>query len=567
MKMNRRALAVLALSVAAAAFAVEIDSAASELRPYIERYAADRGALLRKYPIELSAARRTRLREFYTEWERTVQALNFDSMQQEDRIDYLLFKNHLSHQLRQLELDAKSIDEAMPLVTFAPGVVALDESCRRMEPVDAAKSATALTSITKQIEATRKDLDGKAAGIKKTTAWRASQVTADVRKTLKHWFDFYNGYDPMFTWRAAEPYKATDGALQDYEKFLREKLAGVKPGETDPIVGNPAGREGLMSELAHEMIPYTPEELIAIADREFAWCEAEMKRASRELGYGDDWKQALEHVKTLHVVPGKQTELIRQLAAEAEAFMDEHDLITIPPLARETWRMEMMSPQRQLVNPFFLGGETILVSYPTNTMTEDQKLMSMRGNNIHFARATVFHELIPGHHLQGFMNQRYRAYRGVFGTPFAIEGWSLYWELLMWDLNFAKSPENRIGMLFWRMHRCARIIFSLSFHLEKMTPQECIDFLVDRVGHERDNATGEVRRSFNGSYSPLYQASYLLGGLQIYALHKELAGSGKMTDRQFHDSLLRMNRIPIEMVRASMTNQPLTRDFVTHWRF
>ena len=51
-------------------------------------------------------------------------------------------------------------------------------------------------------------------------------------------------------------------------------------------------------------------------------------------------------------------------------------------------------------------------------------------------------------------------------------------------------------MLFWRMHRCARIIFSLSFHLGKMTPQECIDFLVDKVGHERDNATAEVRRSF-----------------------------------------------------------------------
>ena len=55
---------------------------------------------------------------------------------------------------------------------------------------------------------------------------------------------------------------------------------------------------------------------------------------------------------------------------------------------------------------------------------------------------------------------------------------------------------HRAGALFWRMHRCARIIFSLGFHLEKMTPKECIDLLVDRIGHERDNATAEVRRSF-----------------------------------------------------------------------
>ena len=87
-----------------------------------------------------------------------------------------------------------------------------------------------------------------------------------------------------------------------------------------------------------------------------------------------------------------------------------------------------------------------------------------------------------------------------------------------------------MGMLFWRMHRAARIIFSLKFHLGEWTPQQCIDFLVDAVGHERASATGEVRRSFNGSYSPLYQAGYLLGGMQLRALHTELV-SQRQDDR------------------------------------
>ena len=59
------------------------------------------------------------------------------------------------------------------------------------------------------------------------------------------------------------------------------------------------------------MIPYTREELLVLADREYAWCEAEMKRASREMGDGDDWHQALEQVKSDYVPPGKQPELIR----------------------------------------------------------------------------------------------------------------------------------------------------------------------------------------------------------------------------------------------------------------
>ena len=343
--------------------------------------------------------------------------------------------------------------------------------------------------------------------------------------------------------------------------------AQARPGDNSDIIGDPIGRDALISELQYEMIPYTPEELIAFAEKEFAWCENEMKKASRELGYGDDWKKALEHVKNTYVEPGKQPEMIRDLALEAIKYVDDHDLITVPQLARDTWRMEMMTPERQLVSPFFLGGETILVSYPTNTMSQEQKMMSMRGNNPHFSRATVFHELIPGHHLQGFMTARYKPYRGLFGTPFWTEGGALYWELLFWDMGFPKTPENKIGMLFWHMHRCARIIFSLSFHLEKMTPQQCIDFLVDRVGHERDNATAEVRRSFDGSYGPLYQIAYLIGAKQFYALHHELVDSGKMKNREYHDWVYKENRIPVEMVRAILTNQKLTRDFKTSWRF
>jgi uncharacterized protein (DUF885 family) len=332
-------------------------------------------------------------------------------------------------------------------------------------------------------------------------------------------------------------------------------------------VGNPIGREALQSELTYEMIPYTPEELIRIAEAELAWCDAEMKKAASDMGCGDDWRAALEHVKTKFVEPGKQPKLIQELAQEAIDYLDLHHLVTVPPLCRDSWRMAMMSPERQLVNPFFTGGETISVSYPTASMSHEAKLMSMRGNNVHFSRATVFHELIPGHHLQGYMTARYKSYRGLFGTPFWGEGWALYWELLLWDRGFARSPEDRVGMLFWRMHRCARIIFSLNFHLEKMTPQECIDFLVDRVGHERDNATAEVRRSFTTSYGPLYQAAYLLGGLQLRALHRELVESGKMSDRAFHDAILKENRIPIEMARALLTKQPLARGQAPGWKF
>ena len=348
----------------------------------------------------------------------------------------------------------------------------------------------------------------------------------------------------------------------------REK-AGPLPTIKDEsgISGRPIGEDGLKIELAAEMIPYSPAELIDIAEKEYIWCEAEMKKASREMGFGDEWKKAVEKVKTMYVPAGQQPYLIRDLALEATDYVENHDMVTVPEVARESWRSEMMTPQRQLVNPFFTGGETISISYPTSTMSYDSKLESMRGNNIPFSHATVFHELIPGHHLQGFMSNRYRGYRRAFNTPFWIEGWSLYWEIILYDRGFNDTPEKRVGALFWRMHRCARIVFSLGFHSGKMTPQQCIDYLVEKVGHERQNAAAEVRRSFNGSYAPLYQAAYLLGGLQIRGLRHELVDSGKMTEHQFHDALLKENSIPIAMMRASISKEKLTRDYSPQWKF
>jgi len=139
--------------------------------------------------------------------------------------------------------------------------------------------------------------------------------------------------------------------------------------------------------------------------------------------------------------------------------------------------------------------------------------------------------------------------------------------MLLWDQNFPRSPEDRVGMLFWRMHRSARIIFSLRFHLGTMTPQEAVDFLVNRVGHERANATAEVRRSFNGSYPPLYQIAYMIGGLQFRALHHELVDGGRMTDRQFHDAILLGGNMPVELVRARLLGRSLPQAFTTEWRF
>jgi uncharacterized protein (DUF885 family) len=551
-------LAVVVAS-AAAAQTPALDTSSSELRPLIERYSADLASLTRTYPIRYSETRRARFDRFYAEQQAQLANVKFESLSQDGRIDYILFRNLLTHERRQLQLDQKSMAEAEPLMAFGKIIAELEESRRRMQPARPQETAATVSAMAQSIEDARKALESGAKP-KAALANRVATRLTELQKIFKQWFDFYNGYDPAFTWWLAEPYKHAAAALEAYIK-------AIKPPDTGVVVGDPAGRDALMNDLEFNMIPYTPEELISLAQKELDWDRQEMIKASREMGLGDDWRAALERVKNDYVEPGKQPELVHRLAEEAIDYVTRRKLVTVPPLAREDWWEEMLSPEQQQSAPFFLGGEVILVAFPTNTMTQEQKLMSMRGNNVHFARSTVFHELIPGHHLQEFMSARFRAYREPFATPFWTEGNAFYWELLLWDQGFAKTPEDRIGMLFWRMHRAARIIFSLSFHLEKMTAQEAVDFLVNHVGFERDNALAEVRRSFDGSYPPIYQSAYMLGAFQFKALHKEMVESGRMTDQAFHDEILKQNSIPVEMVRAALAKQPLRADFKTNWRF
>ena len=543
------------------------DSSADTMRSLIERYSDDLSLLQRSYDARYSTQRIEAIRQFVREWMKRLDHVDFASLKHDGKIDYILLKNEFRHELQSLDHLQIRNQKAAALLSFSEDIVRLHQSRRRNEPIDPRQAANELVKIAGSIKELQAAVGKNDSTADQHAGVHAGLVVADLQRVLSQWYLFYNDYNPEFTWWVKKPYEDVSVALKKYAEFLREKVVAVAKDDLDTIVGQPIGRDALITELQYEMIDFTPQELIEIGRRELSWCHTELKKSSQKLGFGDDWRKALDHVKSLHVAPGKQPELINKLANEAVTFLKERDLVTIPELCQQSWRMTMMSPSRQRVSPYFTGGEVISVSFPTTDMSHSDKLMSMRGNNIHFSRATVHHELIPGHHLQGFMAQRYRPHRRQFRTPFLVEGWALYWEMLLWDLEFPQSHEDRMGMLFWRSHRCARIIFSLKFHLEQMTPNEAIDFLVENVGHERRNATAEVRRSVSGGYGPLYQAAYMLGGLQIRSMYKQLVESGTMSHRQFHDAILRENSIPVKMIRASLTNQPLKPNVPDEWRF
>ncbi len=527
----------------------------------------DEDVLNRKYSVRHSDEYFNRFEKFYNDWQNRLDELNYEELSQPGKVDYHLLVSHINRRVYFLNRDKEQFENVKQWLPDLNGIMQYINTRRVGTKPDAQNLANEMNQWAIEVETLQSKLQESPMLLKKD-ANAAHDALEDIRNALEDAFLFYNGYDPDFTWWMEEPYRKLDEVLKTYSEFINEYFDAEKEQmDNSGIVGNPIGEEEILKRLEFEMISYTPEELIEIAEYQFAKSEEEMLKASRELGYGDDWHAALEHVKEAYVEPGRKPELIMRLYNESIDFIEDRDLITIPDLAKEVWRMQMMSPERQLINPFFTGGEVISISYPTNTMGHEQKMMSLRGNNPHFNRATVQHELIPGHHLQGFMNRRYNTYRYPFRTSFWGEGWALYWELLLWDLDFPKSPEDRIGMLFWRTHRYARIIFSLNYHLGNWTPQQCIDYLVERVGHEYANAEAEVRRSFTGNYGPLYQIAYMIGGMEIYSLYKDLVDTDQMSPIEFHDTILKGGSIPIRMVKALLTDEELEKNQTLNWNF
>lgn len=533
-------------------------------RTRIETLGADLADLERRYDVPLSAERRLRLRQRLEQEQAALRETPFEPLDQDQRVDLLLLENHVGRELFRLDEEQRQDEALQPWLACAAPIVALAEARLRLEDPDPQQAAARLTEAADAALAARTELqkDG-AARPDERLALRASRRLRELRRTLRDWFEFRDGYDPSFGWWTKAPYAAADAALDQLATTLRER-ADAGPGDQS-LRGDPIGEAALQRELGFEWIHYTPAELVAIAEREFAFCDAEMAAAATAMQC-TDWRQALGKVKERHRPPGEQPALIRDLAHEAIAFLEQRDLITIPPLAKECWRMTMLSRDAQRVNPFFLGGETIHVAFPTDAMAHIEKLQALRSNNEHFCRATVHHELIPGHWLQQYSQARHRTWRGPFGTPFWMEGWALYWEMRMYELGLWKGPEDKVGMLYWRKHRCARIVFSLNFHLGRWTGPECVEYLIDRVGHERAAAEGEVRRSLSGGYGPLYQAAYMLGGLQLRALHGELVGQGGWTEKRFHDAVLSQNSVPIAAVRLALGSAEVPRQ-PAPWRF
>lgn len=164
------------------------------------------------------------------------------------------------------------------------------------------------------------------------------------------------------------------------------------------------------------------------------------------------------------------------------------------------------------------------------------------------------HEAIPGHHVQLGLQQelaKLPRFRRLGGDLAFVEGWGLYAETLGEDLGIYTDPYDRIGYLYSRLLRAARVVADTGVNAQGWSKQQAVAYLQKTVDMSSDDANAEVERIMA---QPGQALSNVAGLTTIVALRdKARARQGAAFDlRRFHAELLKDGSMPLDVLDRKM---------------
>lgn len=170
--------------------------------------------------------------------------------------------------------------------------------------------------------------------------------------------------------------------------------------------------------------------------------------------------------------------------------------------------------------------------------------------------ATLFHELIPGHHFQCALVYEEKSIprlnRYLWNSGFG-EGWALYAERLADDMGLYQDDISRLGMLSNETLRAARLVVDTGLHALHWSREQAVDYLTQHSALDPNLIEGEVDRYM---MMPGQATSYMLGKVVIEDLRdlaKECLGE-RFDIRQFHNQVLKNGVVSLAMLRAQIEN-------------
>ncbi len=282
---------------------------------------------------------------------------------------------------------------------------------------------------------------------------------------------------------------------------------------------------------------------------EVARIKSEMMQIIKEVNFKDSFAEFLKFLRTDEQFYAKTADDLlkeaRNIAKKVDAQLPRY-FITLP---RKPYGI---APVPDAIAPKYTTGRYIGTSknstepgyYWVNTY-------NLSSRPLYVLPSLTVHEAVPGHHLQGSLNNelgdsipqfRRDMYLSAYG-----EGWGLYCEFLADEMGIYETPYEQFGKLTYEMWRACRLVIDTGIHTKNWTREHAVEYMSSNSALSIHNVNTEIDRYISW---PGQALSYKIGELKIREL-REKAESKLGTNfdiREFHEVILEQGTVTLAIL-------------------
>ena len=300
---------------------------------------------------------------------------------------------------------------------------------------------------------------------------------------------------------------------------------------------------------------YSADDIHQIGIREVARIKAEMQKIIKELNFKGSFADFFEFLRTdkqFYATSPKEILMIaRDMAKRADAQLPKF----FKTLPRKSYGV---APVPDAIAPKYTGGRYVGTSknstepgyYWVNTY-------DLPSRTLYTLPSLTVHEAVPGHHLQGSLNNelgdsipqfRRNLYLSAYG-----EGWGLYSEFLADEMGMYTTPYEQFGKYTYEMWRACRLVVDTGIHAKGWTREQVVTYMSENTALSLHEINTETDRYISW---PGQALSYKIGELKIRELRtkaeKELGD--KFDIRDFHEVVLEQGTVTLAILEGRVNN-------------
>ena len=300
---------------------------------------------------------------------------------------------------------------------------------------------------------------------------------------------------------------------------------------------------------------YTADDIHQIGLKEVARIKAQMQGIINGLGFKGSFEDFLKFLRTDEQFYAKTPKELLMIARDMAKRADEQLPRFFKTLPRKPYGV---APVPDAIAPKYTGGRYVGTSsestdpgyYWVNTY-------NLPSRTLYTLPSLTVHEAVPGHHLQGALNNelgdsipqfRKNLYLSAYG-----EGWGLYTEFLADEMGMYTTPYEEFGKFTYEMWRACRLVVDTGIHAKGWTREQVVDFMASNTALSLHEVNTETDRYISW---PGQALSYKIGELKIREMRKkakDILGS-KFDIREFHEVILEQGTVTLAILEDRINN-------------